>query len=609
MSRLVTETKKQSEKALEGLYADAARRLSASPNSLCPVDMSLNMIRLFHAQSCGKCTPCRVGLGQLANLLEDVLDGNADLLAIDLIEKTANVIRDTADCAIGFEAADFALKAVKGFRDDFEAHITTGRCTAEAKSAIPCTAICPAHVDVPAYINLIKAGRNEDAVRIIRKDNPFPSVCGYVCEHPCEAACRRMMVDDAVNICGLKRYAVDNAKEIAQEPQAEATGKTVAVIGGGPSGLTTAYYLALMGHKVTVYEQRAKLGGMLRYGIPDYRLPQDVLDKDIQYILDAGVTAIVNTSVGKDITFEEIKSKFDAVYLSIGAHSDKKLGIEGETSNGVVSAVTFLRAAGEHQAIDLTGKRVVVVGGGNVAMDATRTSLRLGAASVTCAYRRRIDDMTALAEEIEECQAEGAKILALHAPDHIEADENGNVAAMWFKPQMISTIGSDGRPSVKAAAKEPLRLECDYIVVAIGQAIDSAHFAENGIETKRGQIVAKASSLCADKVFAGGDAVSGPATVIRAVAAGKVAADNIDEFLGYKHSISVDVELPTPMLAPSPACGRVNLASNIHGSVNGNFEIVNSGMTEQEAMQECGRCLQCDRFGLGLFQKGRALKW
>ena len=389
MKRLVIETPRQSQRVLEGLYRDMERRIASSPLGLCPVDMALNFLRLCHAQTCGKCVPCRVGLGQLTIMLEQVLDGEGELDLIDKIESTAQVISDTADCAIGYEAARMVLQGVRGFRDDYEEHLLRGRCICGLQHSIPCTVVCPAHVDVPGYIALVKAGRYADAVRLIRKDNPFPAVCGYVCEHPCEARCRRHMVDDAVNICGIKRYAVDHAGPIDPPACAAPTGKKVAVVGGGPGGLTAAYFLTLMGHRAVVYEQRHKLGGMLRYGIPDYRLPQDVLDKDIQYILDAGVETVMDTEVGgPDLTLEQLKAEYDAVYISIGAHDDKKLRIPGEESEGVVSAVKMLRACGEGDIPDLAGKRVVVIGGGNVAMDATRTSLHLGAGGGAACHLR-----------------------------------------------------------------------------------------------------------------------------------------------------------------------------------------------------------------------------
>ncbi|MBR1628737.1 MAG: FAD-dependent oxidoreductase, partial [Lachnospiraceae bacterium] len=475
----------------------------------------------------------------------------------------------------------------------------------------PCMASCPAHVDVPGYVSLVKEGKYEEAVALIRKDNPFPSVCGYVCEHPCEKSCRRNMVDDAVNICGIKRFAVDHKSEDLRLRQAEPTGKRIAVVGGGPGGLTAAYYLSLMGHSVTVYEQRDSLGGMLRYGIPDYRLPQDVLDADIRFILDVGIEVKLGTNVGEEIAVEDLKKQYDAVYLSIGAHDDRKLGIEGEDAKNVVPAVSMLREIGEGNKPDLTGKRVCVIGGGNVAMDATRTALRLGAKEVTCVYRRRIADMTALSEEIEEAQAEGGRILTLYAPEYIEKDEAGAVAALWVQPQIIGSIGRDGRPSVSGADAEPARLACDYIVVAIGQSIHSRPFEESGMQTRRGAFTAERSSYVpgSGNVFAGGDAVSGPATVILAVAAGKVAADNIDDFLGFDHKISTDITIPNPTRANYPPCGRVNLRAKQDGAIVGNFDLVSEGMTDEEARQECSRCLRCDQFGFGSFRKGRVMEW
>lgn len=611
MGRLVIETQQRDQKVLEGLYIDAQRRIGANPIGLCPVDMSLNFLRICHAQSCGKCTPCRIGLGQLTKMIESVLDGVAELKTIDIIERTARVIMDTADCAIGYEAAKMVLQGIQGFREDYEEHVKRGRCISGLKHAIPCTDVCPAHVDVPGYIALVKDGRYEDAVRLIRKDNPFPSVCGYVCEHPCEERCRRHMVDDAVNICGIKRYAVDHAGYIPTPECAEPTGKRIAIVGGGPGGLTTAYFLTLMGHKTVVYEQRQKLGGMLRYGIPDYRLPQNILDKDIQYILDSGVETVLNTTIGEDISMEELKRQYDAVYISIGAHDDRKLGIEGEDCNNVVSAVSMLRNVGEGNVPDLAGKRICVIGGGNVAMDATRTSLRLGASHVTCVYRRRIEDMTALSEEIHEAQTEGAQILTLSAPHHIEADEEGNVAALWIQPQIISNIDSNGKTAIRKADKECVRIPCDYVIVAIGQQIHLQHFEVSGIGTNRGAIKAEKTTYVSDSgnVFAGGDAVSGPSTVIRAVAAGKVAADNIDDFLGFSHTISVDVEVPPSQLTNTPACGRVNLTSRGIEDINGDFDLVSVGMSEQEVKQECGRCLRCDHFGYGIFKGGRNRQW
>ena len=611
MSRLSIETPGRAQNVLDGLHRDMERRIGASAYGLCPVDMSLNYLRLCHAQTCGKCVPCRIGLGQLEVLIEQVLDRTATMETINIIERTAKVIADSAGCAIGYEAAYMVLKGIRGFREDYEEHVQHGRCISALSYPVPCVSACPAHVDVPGYVALVNEGKYEEAVRLIRKDNPFPSACAYVCVHSCEAHCRRAMVDDAINICGLKRFAVDNAKAEPAKILYEKTGKTVGIIGGGPGGLTAAYYLAQMGHKVTVYEQRPKLGGMLRYGIPDYRLPQEVLERDIEHILTTGINVITDVSIGRDVTMEDIQKSYDAVYISIGAHNDKKLGIEGEDAENVVSAVSLLRRIHVGNAPDFTGKRICVIGGGNVSMDATRTAKRLGAESVTCVYRRRVDDMTALAEEIEEAMAEGCQILPLQAPARIEKDAEGKVAALWTVPQIIGPYGKDGRPKPIPADVPEFRIACDYVIVAIGQAIDARPFEAIGIKTFKGMIQAEDTSSVADvdNVFAGGDAVSGPATVIRAVAAGKVAAANIDAYLGFEHKIKTDVVIPPAHLTNAPPCGRVNLKSHCAPDCKGNFDLVVEGMSRKEADQESKRCLRCDYFGFGSFRGGRTGDW
>lgn len=298
--------------------------------------------------------------------------------------------------------------------------------------------------------------------------------------------------------------------------------------------MTAAYYLSLMGHQVTVYEQRPKLGGMLRYGIPDYRLPQEILDRDIDHILSAGVRVHTGVSIGRDLTMEDIQKSFDAVYIAIGAHNDKKLGLEGEDSQNVISAVELLRGIGEGQVPDFTGKKVCVIGGGNVSMDATRTALRLGADSVTCVYRRRVEDMTALSEEIEEAMAEGCQILPLQAPARIEADEEGKVAALWTQPQIISRYGRDGRPTPAGAQTKEFRIPWrlrrrGHRPGHRGPALrGGGHCHTPGaIQTDLTSSVPRGQRLCRRRRRVR------PATVIRAVAAGKVAAANIDNYLGF----------------------------------------------------------------------------
>ena len=612
MSRLDIKTQNRAQTVVDNLYRDVERRIAASPPGLCPVDMSLAFLKLCHAQSCGKCVPCRIGLGQLSLLIERVVDGTATMETLAIIEKTARSIVNTADCAIGRDAARLVVDGLEGFRDDYVEHICHHRCLAGLEIPVPCVNLCPAGVDIPGYMALVGAGRCDDAIRLIRKDNPFPTACAYICEHPCEARCRRRMIDDAINIRGLKRYAVDHAGVVPNPPCAPPTGKKVAVIGGGPSGLSCAYYLALMGHSVTIYEERKQLGGMLRYGIPSYRFPRKLLDREIESILSTGIQVYTGMTVGKDIWLEKLQHEYDCVYIAIGAHQDKKVGIPGEDSRNVMSAVVMLRAIGDNNMPNFLGKQVVVIGGGNVAMDVVRSSIRLGADKVTCVYRRRTEDMTALPDEIEGALAEGAELMTLAAPVRIEADENHVARALWVQPQIIGEVGKDGRPRPNKADLPEQRIPADVIVVAIGQGIEMQGFEQAGVPIKRGgTFVAALSGQVGDKdnLFAGGDCVTGPATAIRAIAAGKVAAANIDEHLGFRHEIEVDIDIPAPRLNNRAPHGRINTTEREACDRKCDFEDIECGLTEEGALAEASRCLRCDHFGYGIFRGGRNNKW
>ena len=384
----------------------------------------------------------------------------------------------------------------------------------------------------------------------------------------------------------------------------------MAVLGGGPGGLSAAYYLQLMGHQATVYEMLPKLGGMLRYGIPNYRLPKDRLDEDINAILKTGVEVKHGLKIGVDVTIQELREQYDAVLITIGASTDKKLGLEGEDADGVYSAVQFLRNVGKEQILDLTGKQVAVIGGGNVSMDAVRTAKRLGASKVSIVYRRRVADMTALPGEIEGAVAEGIELQTLKAPAALDVDENHHIKGIYVTPQMVSAI-KDGRASIKPTGEEDIYIPCDVLIVAIGQNIETRHFEEAGIPVSRGKIVTESSGTFENMpgVFAGGDCASGPASVIKAIAAAKVVAANIDEYLGYHHVISCDVEIPEPRLDDRMPCGRVNLTEREACERVKDFEGVENCMTEAEAKQEAARCLRCDHFGYGIFKGGREKLW
>ena len=616
MNRLYIKSRDTAQKTVEGLYKDLERRIIASPPGQCPVDLASAFLKLCHSQSCGKCTPCRVGLGQLQMMIDDILEMNTEpgMETLELLERTAEAISVSADCAIGFEAANMVLRGLKGYRDDFESHIKYHACADNIKKQVlpvPCVAMCPAGVDVPGYISLLKHERYADAVRLIRKDNPFPTVCALICEHPCEQRCRRILVDAPINIRGLKRFAVDNCGDVPVPQRMDDTGKKIAVIGGGPSGLSAAYFLSIMGHQVTVFEKRAQLGGMLRYGIPNYRLPRERLQWDIDAILSTGVEAKCNFDISSPEGMAEIRNHFDATYISIGSHNAKPIGIPGEYAKGVIPAVEMLRGIGDDAMPDFNGKVVVVIGGGNVAMDVARTAKRLGATEVSIVYRRRKDDMTALPDEIGGAIAEGCTLVQLKAPSRIATNKRGEVQALWVKPQIAGQADKSGRPRPVDSSEPEEKIPCDIIISAIGQATDIRFFEEFGIPVFRGNIQAKKNSVVDNVLgtYAGGDCVTGPSTVINAVAAGKVAAANIDAYLGFNHEITVDVDIPTPIPNDHLPCGRVELKERFAKQRGNDFDEVEQGMSLEEAMQEASRCLRCDYHGFGSFRGGRDTKW
>ena len=604
MDRLKIITDSRAETAMKGLLGDRIRRSQVAPAGNCPVSQCASFARQCLAESCGKCVPCRVGLSRVSHILEMIDEGKGTAAQLGELTSLLDTITDSADCAIGFAAAHEIRAAISEAWDDLESHVNAGVCKAEIKS-IPCMAGCPAHVDIPGYIALTRAGRYQDAVRVIRQDNPFPASCAMVCEHPCENYCRRNMIDDSINIRGIKRAAIEGAGKVDVPACMPSTGKKVAVIGGGPSGLTVAYYLQLMGHQTEVFEQRAKLGGMMRYGIPRYRLPEEYLSYDIDAILSTGVKVNMNTSIDAE-KLKKIKEEYDAVYISIGAHLANRMRIEGEDAEGVLSAVELLRAMGDNDKPDFKGKRVVIVGGGNVAMDCTRTAVRLGAESVTCVYRRRQEDMTAQAEEVEGAIAETCELMTMMAPVRIETDSEGKACALIVQPQIPGAYDR-GRPKPVKADKDEERIACDVVIAAIGQAIDATLFEEAGVPVNRNRIKAGANTAVDTDglVFSGGDSASGPATVIKAVEAGKTAAANIDKALGFNHVLPRDVEIPEASVNILGKTGRINLPERAALCRKDDFDLFEGTMTDQEILQECSRCLRCDHHGMGSVKGGR----
>ncbi|WP_417049783.1 putative FAD-dependent oxidoreductase IfcE [Ellagibacter isourolithinifaciens] len=608
MARLSVAPRAKDDAKFATFLDEYERRVEATPPGMCAVAMQLDLLRAGGCQTCGKCVPCREGIAHIETLLEEVLAFDAEPDVLDEIRAQATVVRDTADCAIGWHAAEVLLAGLNTFKEEFESHVKQGKCREGVAQTVPCETLCPAHVNVPAYIALAGSGDYAGAIGMIRKDNPFPTACAFVCEHPCENRCRRTLIDAPINIRGIKKFAVDQlaADKVATPAPAAPTGKKIAIVGGGPSGLTCAYFCALMGHEVHVLEMRKQLGGMMRYGIPAYRFPRERLDEDIRAIVSAG-NVTVHTECHIDAEgMRRLSEEYDAVYVAIGAQGGKTLKLDGADAEGVMSAVDLLTKIGDGDYPDFTGKNVVVVGGGNVAMDCARTSVRAGAASVTVAYRRRLEDMTALRAEIDSAMQEGVEMMTLQAPDHIEV-ENGQAVALYTQPQFIGPV-KRGRPAPQKADKPLVRVPADVVLIAVGQDIESAPFEEAGMQADRTYFEAddglkSVGSL--DNVFVGGDCQMGPKTVIIAIGAGKVAARNIDDFLGFNHELDCGVEVPPAAANWRQPCGRANIVERPARERKGDFDAVEVEMSAEEAFQEAHRCLRCDHFGCGVLDEGR----
>ncbi len=494
------------------------------------------------------------------------------------------------------------LEGLKLFELDYYAHAEAHSCACDRDMKSPCKAECPAHVNASAYIGLASEGRFDDAVKMIRKDNPFVTACALVCEHPCESHCRRKGIDDAVNIRGIKKLSVDNchADKVSTPKRAASTGKKVAVIGAGPCGLTCAYYLAILGHTVDVYESRAKMGGMLRYGIPKYRFPRERLDEDINAILGVGGISVEMNVEVDTAKFNEIKNSHDATFVAIGAHTGKGLRIENADAKGVMSAVEILRAIGDDDYPDFTGKNIGVVGGGNVAMDCCRSSVRCNAENVYCFYRRRQEDMPARAEEVEGAIEEGVQVLSLQAPVGLEVDKDGKLTGMRTQPQKVVPVPG-GRPKPQPDEdKDEVITPIDILLLAVGQDIVCQPFEEAGMKTQWKAFRANEFLEAEDMpgVWVGGDCQTSPASAIMAIGAGKVAAYNINfELCGNEQRIDPEVEEKESYHRYLEYAPREEVHERPAEERKNDFDYIELDVKPLSGMRECGRCMHCDLCG------------
>jgi NADH-quinone oxidoreductase subunit F len=564
----------------------------------CIVDLARFFLSFTQAESCGKCPPCRVGTRQMLDILEGITRGEGQPDDIERLLGLAETVRDGSLCALGGTAPNPVLTTIRYFRDEYEAHIKKKHCPAVVCKQLviaPCRHTCPAGIDVPRYVRFIGEGKFVEALAVIRERIPFPSICGHVCVHPCEAKCRRGELDEAIAIRPLKRFAAEHGGQVwrSRAKISPPSHKRVAIVGSGPAGLTAAYYLAKLGHAVTVFEALREPGGMMRVGIPEYRLPREVLDREIEEIVDFGVEIKTNVRIGS--AEELFQQGFNAVFLAIGAHRGVKLGIEGEDSPRVMDCISFLKSVNLGNGVEIGG-RVAVIGGGNSAIDASRCARRLGAKEVTIVYRRTRAEMPASEEEIEEALHEGVQIQFLTAPVKIEEDDVLSLECIRMK---LGAVDSSGRQRPEPIEGSEFSLDFDTVIAAIGQMPDVP--AQMGVGVDRGNVIrVDPDTLATDRegVFAGGDAVSGPASIIEAIAAGRQAAISIDKYLGGNGIIDEVLAPPEgEMGLPGVEEGerhRIQMPCLSLSERAMSFAEVELGFDKEMAVEEAKRCLRCD---------------
>lgn len=605
------------------------------------------MKRVQTLYCCGKCTPGKKGTKVLSDLLASVLDGTAKESDLDIVADLAELLKN-CKCTLCQSSTIPVFDAVEHFREDFIATLNGVQSGKKEhrlihKYTAPCQDKCPAHIDIPAYIEAIKDYRFDESLEIIRENMPLPSVCGRVCPHPCETACRRKNVDEPVSIMILKRSASDYEWQHNLTPPMQPKprkDKKIAVVGAGPAGLAAAYYLALEGYPVTVYEALPEGygGGMIAVGIPAYRMPRHILQRDIDIIASMGVEIIYDTRIGKDISLAELKEKFTAVLLAPGAHRSKPMGVEGEDAGYkgfLKGGIDFLREAYMGKPTGM-GEKVVVVGGGNTAIDCVRVALREGAELSCLVYRRSRKEMPADVWEVDGADDEGVKFEFQVLPTRVIADESGQITGVECVRMALGEPDASGRRRPEPMAGSEFVIECDTVIPAIGQDPDLSFIpADSGIDITKwntivtqyvplkgadgknlkdgmGNELARTLITDLDGVFASGDAEIGPLTVVACVGNAHRAARVIQRWIEEGKAYITDDELMEDILTNLPVYDKNEQVSwldsasrahqaEIHGkerASQGNYQEVELGFTNKQAVKEAERCLRCYRMAM-----------
>ena len=575
----------------------------------CMVDVARYFIEFTHSESCGKCLPCRVGLNKSLRILNRITEGAGTVHHLGLLDELSRYIRECSLCGLGQTAPNPVLTTLRHFHHEFEDHIVARRCQAgvcEELALSPCENSCPLHMNIPRFLQLYKENRLEDAFLSVIMENPLPASTGRVCQHPCASRCRRQTLDEPVNMREVHRFIADSVffsdryEEILKRVlslKLEPTGRKIAISGAGPAGLTAAFYLAMLGHDVTVYDSKSEAGGMLRFALPEYRLPKAALRREVELIERLGVKFIFNTRVGFDVPLNELADRFDSVFISIGTWKESWVYQPGTEMKGVYPALLFLEAVSKGERVPI-GKNVAVIGGGNAAIDSARTALRRGA-KVTVFYRREHKDMPAIEEETQAAKDEGAEFVFLAAPHRVIGDKAGNVKAIEIVRTTLGGYDASGRRK-PVPTDEIRRYECDSVIFAIGESVDLDFARASGLSLKpSGTIDVDRFSLESSRAgfYAGGDVITGASNVSNAMAYGKQAARNID--MKLMESDRWAEILPTfefgqdPPEVPSPNHRNNGQMLAPVVRVRSNAEVV-MGLSHEETLDETCRCLRCD---------------